>query len=480
MRKNIDRRYFITTVLNTCLYIQYVFQKPAKKRASFVRACPPPPSGPANTPAPEPTTPRTDDQPIDDFDDSTIPRALPPLRPVPREESVSAAPAAAMTTEPTIQQTTATSTEPTMHQGSTPTMQQTTATSSEPTLQQASTPTTEPTIQQEEATLTAADIADSVLNSIRPRPPLQELRVNERPPMPTTERRPSVGSSGTALTSRRDSASPVQTPRESPLPGRTPFRPMRPANSGNVNQLQYSVNVCIEQLREYNKNNNENKKAVAATNRRITELESTVTRVETKIDQLMLMFAQQGQSNIGANNGTAANAHTTGAYATVEEIAPHLRVPSETLTLTHRKSHGAGHFASLLLPVIFPELFGPMRTRLNYNWDGCRAKNPLDAEKKSVLKTYTNMYYPESRTESSWAACVSKINECLRRKYVPKGKQLQGVVHDNDEQVMDCATGDFGEIPTFANDMINNSISDIPTPTFVEGFSNYTNFLNNV
>ena len=136
----------------------------------------------------------------------------------------------------------------------------------------------------------------------------------------------------------------------------------------------------------------ENKKAVAATKRRITELGNTVTRVENKIDQLMLMFAQQGQSNNGANNGSAADAHTT----TVEEIAPHLRVSSETLTLTHRKSHGARHFVSLLLPVIFPELFWPMRTRLNYNWDGCRAKNPLDPEKKGRLKTYTYMYYTES------------------------------------------------------------------------------------
>ena len=104
-------------------------------------------------PAPEPTTPRTDEQPIDDFDDSIIPPALPPLRPVPREESVSAAQA----TEPTIQQTTATATEPTI--------QQTSTTTTEPTMMQTSTTTTEPTIQQKEATLTAADIADSMLIS---------------------------------------------------------------------------------------------------------------------------------------------------------------------------------------------------------------------------------------------------------------------------------------------------------------------------
>ena len=76
-----------------------------------------------------------------------------------------------------------------------------------------------------------------------------------------------------------------------------------------------SHNEVVLQNRKQNHRFTENKKAVAATNCRITELGNTVTRVENKKDQLMLMFAQQGQSNNSANNSSAADAHTTGAYA---------------------------------------------------------------------------------------------------------------------------------------------------------------------
>ena len=257
--------------------------------------------------------------------------------------------------------------------------------------------------------------------------------MNEQPP--ASERQQQVaGSTNTALTTRRNLSRGPQ--RKSPQPGRTPSRPTRPTSMSNTNQLQHGVKVCLEQLREVNKANIEMKKSQAATNRRMTDLENSISRVEKKVDQIMLMLTQQGAP---ANNGTcsSAGANSTGGYLKVEEIAPHLRVPSETLTWTHRKSHGAGHFATLLLPVIFPELFGPMRTRLQYNWDGTRAKQAMDSEKKNVLKTYTHIYYPESRTDSSWVSCVAKINECLRRKYVPKGQQLEGIKYNNQDEQQD-------------------------------------------
>ena len=122
----------------------------------------------------------------------------------------------------------------------------------------------------------------------------------------------------------------------------------------------------------------------------MTNLETSISRVERRVDQIIVMLTQQRALS---NNGTCspAGANNTGGYSTVEEIAPHLRVPSETLTLTHRKSYGAGHFATLLLPIIFPELFGPMRTRLQYNWDWTQGKQVMDSEKKDVLKNYTHI-----------------------------------------------------------------------------------------
>lgn len=116
---------------------------------------------------------------------------------------------------------------------------------------------------------------------------------------------------------------------------------------------------------------------------------------------------------------------------------------------------------------VFPELFGPMRLRLLYNWDGAKGKQPLDEQRKKVLRTYVNMYYPETRLESSWATCVAKVNEVLRRKYVPKAQQLQEIATD----------GELTDLPSYAEEMINSSLNDIPTPNFGEGFSTYREYL---
>ena len=110
-----------------------------------------------------------------------------------------------------------------------------------------------------------------------------------------------------------------------------------------------------------------------------------------------------------------------------------------------------------------------MRERLNFNWEGSRKKHALDAEKKVVLRTYVNIYYPESRTNSSWSACVGKINEALRRTYRPKGQRLFG---------LDAGDDELGDLQDYADDMCNASITDIPTPTFMQGYSSYQDFLN--
>ena len=59
---------------------------------------------------------------------------------------------------------------------------------------------------------------------------------------------------------------------------------------------------------------------------------------------------------------------------------------------------------------------------------------------------------------------------------MPKGRKLQEILHDNDEHALD-GENDFSEIPTYVTDTMNDSISVIKTPTFVEGFLSYKNFL---
>ena len=125
------------------------------------------------------------------------------------------------------------------------------------------------------------------------------------------------------------------------------------------------------------------------------------------------MMAQQEPTI--SNSGSQPVPASTDGYATVDEIAPQYRLSTETLRGLHTKSHGCGHFAALLLPNVFPELFGPLRARLNYNWEGYRNKEAPDSERKKVLKTYVNMYYPETRVGSSRSSCVLKINKTLRR-----------------------------------------------------------------
>ena len=114
---------------------------------------------------------------------------------------------------------------------------------------------------------------------------------------------------------------------------------------------------------------------------------------------------------------------------------PQDQIAPDVLQINRRKANSCGHFAGLLLPIVFPERYGPMRTRHLFNLDGTKGKAPLDGEKKKILKTYVNFYYPETQLESSWKTGVAKMNEVLRRKYIPKGRQLQGF--ENVEDVND-------------------------------------------
>ena len=78
------------------------------------------------------------------------------------------------------------------------------------------------------------------------------------------------------------------------------------------------------------------------------------------------------------------------------------------------------------------------------------------------------------RFESSWNTCVAKMNEVLHRKYIPKGRQLQGF--ENVEDVND-SHGQSLNLPKGTEDMLGTSLSDMPTPTFEDGFGTNRQYL---
>ena len=51
---------------------------------------------------------------------------------------------------------------------------------------------------------------------------------------------------------------------------------------------------------------------------------------------------------------------------------------------------------TIIVSKLFLELFGSMRLRLQYSWEGHKGKQGLDKQRKSVLKTYVIKYYPET------------------------------------------------------------------------------------
>lgn len=86
-----------------------------------------------------------------------------------------------------------------------------------------------------------------------------------------------------------------------------------------------------------------------------------------------------------------------------------------TVRRLQREASSAGHFGALLLPHLWPELFGVTQLRFGLNWNRTGGKNELNHKKKDVLRRYVNYYYPETRSQSVWNTVVLRINERLRR-----------------------------------------------------------------
>ncbi|KAH3725414.1 hypothetical protein DPMN_051247 [Dreissena polymorpha] len=76
----------------------------------------------------------------------------------------------------------------------------------------------------------------------------------------------------------------------------------------------------------------------------------------------------------------------------------------------NREANNEAHFACLLLPHVFPELFGVDKLRLLFNWNGAAAKQALDASRKAYVENMTKFFYPDARSTSVWTAVVMRIN----------------------------------------------------------------------
>ena len=107
-----------------------------------------------------------------------------------------------------------------------------------------------------------------------------------------------------------------------------------------------------------------------------------------------------------------------------DERLPVIEIPEEyemedsELRRIMRDSRNAGNFAVNISRRLWPELFGEGDLRFQYNWYGGRIHNKkeLDPVRKSVVKKYVCVFYPEVASEDTWRErIVSRINESLRR-----------------------------------------------------------------
>ena len=107
-----------------------------------------------------------------------------------------------------------------------------------------------------------------------------------------------------------------------------------------------------------------------------------------------------------------------------DERLPVIEIPEEYETEDSefrrfmRDSRNAGNFAVNISRRLWPELFGEGDLRFQYNWygGGIHNKKELDPVRKSVVKKYVCVFYPEVASEDAWRErIVSRINESLRR-----------------------------------------------------------------
>ena len=207
------------------------------------------------------------------------------------------------------------------------------------------------------------------------------------------------------------------SPSESQTPGLTLQRPaattltpIRTARSStsvpSMSQVMSAINILATNVKDLTRTLDNCTKSLAMQTKRIQELEVSSTRIERKLDEAL---------SVRSSNSHSIN-NITSDQATIEDIPQELAIDRARLKALKHEANSAGHFACLLLPEVFPELFGPGNLRTAYNWGGNRhtGKQELDKTKKNVIEKYTKFMFPES--VKSWQPVVNSINERLRRK----------------------------------------------------------------
>lgn len=203
---------------------------------------------------------------------------------------------------------------------------------------------------------------DTALTSTSPLTPTRASQDLQDSPIRTlslstvVEQQPTVP---TSSSSRTRTSPSVTLPRPQT---RTPFRPVRPFQSPSMGQILNVLNVIVEQQRVSNKKQDDIVKAIAATNKRLTENTVVQVRLERKVDQLL---SERATANVAE---PIAQVQVT--PADIENIPSEFALGSDLLDTLRRTSTCPGHFAAQTLPTVFPELFGPDQLRLLYNWDG--------------------------------------------------------------------------------------------------------------
>lgn len=230
--------------------------------------------------------------------------------------------------------------------------------------------------------------------------------------------------------------------------------------------------MISEQVRELNRNYEEVKRGMVASNNRLTDAEGALLRVERKVDTLLSRPAELQSSNVPSLSRADGAVTMGGAFLApvprLESIPADLVIPEESLQQVVAKTNSGKHFASSILKFVWPELFGPDMRRLCYNWNGQRVKTPLDDRRKRVVELYTHFYYPETRHQKLWSDVVSHINERMRQKdgrkqIVPATQEARASYSSEDENrnpaasTESCILDEYGQA-----DVSEDNLDNIP------------------
>ncbi|KAH3740085.1 hypothetical protein DPMN_046780 [Dreissena polymorpha] len=143
-------------------------------------------------------------------------------------------------------------------------------------------------------------------------------------------------------------------------------------------------------------------RSIVTVGKRLTAVESRLERLEVSISQK----SQQQREPLAPIINEDNPQEPTGGDLVDKVI----------VAAIHREAHNEAHFACLLMPHVFPELFGPDKLRHLYNWHGVSGKQPLEGSRRQYVEQMTKFFYKEARSATVWTAVVGRINERLRRK----------------------------------------------------------------